>query len=275
MNIMRKYNRKVVRMISLIRFIKAEALRQITVKSKYKSQLIGSAIIFTLTYVFVILISDPSILASSYSTSVNNGKILLLIGYIFWNAGVLAMDTATDSIELDSKMGTLETELQSPYPYWLLVIVRCETYNLFGLILYLFLFLFSSYFIQIHWLTGLLLMIQVALISLISNLGMIGIGLLFGALSIRVKRLGQWISILQTFMIFIGNIIFPVTYAVQWMLPFASGINISRSLFMHQGVSLLQLFAYIVLNLLWLGIGIVVFDYSLNKEREYGSFERF
>ncbi|WP_087094304.1 hypothetical protein [Levilactobacillus brevis] len=118
-------------------------------------------------------------------------------------------------------------------------------------------------------------MIQLFLISILSNIGMSGIGFIFGAVSVHVKRVGQWATIIQTALLLIGNITIPMFSPLQNIIPFVSGIEISRLIYLQQNIPIYLILIYIAINFMWLIVGICIFQYSIKYEKTNGSFEVF
>ncbi|HBO47468.1 MULTISPECIES: hypothetical protein [Pediococcus] len=262
-------------MSGIMQMIKMEALREFEVRTKYKVQFLSSIAIYTVTYLIVIYIASSPTMAAYYHTSVTTGKVLILIGYLYWNAGVLGMDAASDAIESDAKAGILESELQSPHPLWLLIIVRSGVNNILGIFYFLVIISLSSFSIKLTLLKALVLVVQLFLISMLSNIGMSGIGFVFGAVSVHVKRVGQRATIIQTALLLIGNITIPLFSPLQNIIPFVSGIEISRLIYLQHSIPLNLILIYIAVNFIWLIIGVCIFQYSIKYEKTNGSFEVF
>lgn len=262
-------------MSGILQMIRMEALREFKVRTKYKIQFLSSIAIYTVTYLIVIYIASSPMMAAHYHASVVTGKVLILIGYLYWNAGVLGMDAASDSIESDAKAGILESELQSPYPLWILIIVRSGVNNILGIFYFLAIITLSSFSIKLTLIKAVILVIQLFLISILSNIGMSGIGFIFGAVSVHVKRVGQWATIIQTALLLIGNITIPMFSPLQNIIPFVSGIEISRLIYLQQNIPIYLILIYIAINFMWLIVGICIFQYSIKYEKTNGSFEVF
>ncbi len=115
----------------------------------------------------------------------------------------------------------------------------------------------------------------VMLLAFVSNLGMFGIGLIFGAGSLIFKSIGQWATLLQGIILIFANVPIPYTTWIQAILPFGLGIEIARSLYLQRDVEWITVLVYIVINVILLCIGLLIFNIALQHERKYGSFERF
>lgn len=258
---------------SLITMIGIELEMEVKTRYKYLASTLSDFIIFTLAYIAVLFFSNVSVINRSYHTT--DGVILILIGYMFWNVGVVAMDLSTQTVESDSQAGILEIEMQSRFPLWFLIIIR-------GFIVDLITF---AYLLVIGVVTALITggspfsiiwaIFLVIVISCVSNAGMFGIGLIFGAGSLIFKNIGQWATLLQGVILIFANVAIPYTSWIQSILPFGLGIEITRNLYLKQGISIVYVLEYTMINFIFLCLGLFVFNMALKHERKYGSFERF
>lgn len=121
--------------IKIFTMVWTEIIMELKTRIKYWMASISDFVVFSLTYLAVLLFTNVDNMNRVYST--RHGVLLVLIGYMFWNTGVVAMDVASQSIESDSKTGILGTELQSRYPFWFLTLIRGGISNLL-LFIYLF-----------------------------------------------------------------------------------------------------------------------------------------
>ena len=113
------------------------------------------------------------------------------------------------------------------------------------------------------------------LLSIPSILGMYGIGLILGGISVKQKRLGSVVMIIQTGMLIVSNALSPTRNAVVGLIPFSLGIEIVRDVYMGQYVNPVTVIAYLLVNALWLLIGEVYFTKALKYERQYGAFDNY
>lgn len=135
--------------------------------------------------------------------------------------------------------------------------------------------IFTSFFAHFSLLDFWIVFLLTFVFTLISNLGMFGIGMIFASGSIHYKRMGQWATILQALLVMFSNIYQPMTTPYQQIIPYASGIEIVRNLFLGRSISLSTYLIFVVVNLLWLIIGIFIFNYCFKKEKQNGSFDAF
>lgn len=258
---------------SILNMVKTELEMEAKTRYKYLASTLSDFVIFTLAYVAVLFFADVTAINQTYHT--NDGTILILIGYMFWNVGVVAMDISTQTIESDSRAGILETEIQSRFPLWFLIMVRSWVTNLITFGYLLIISLITAIVIGQSVLSLLNVILLVMLLAFVSNLGMFGIGLIFGAGSLIFKSIGQWATLLQGIILIFANVAIPYTSWIQAVLPFGLGIEIVRSLYLQRSVEWITVLTYIIINVIFWGIGLMIFNTALQHERKHGSFERF
>lgn len=261
------------KLTSILNMVKIELEMETKTRCKYLASTLSDFVIFTLAYVAVLFFADVTAINQSYHT--DDGTILILIGFMFWNVGVVAMDISTQTIESDSRVGILETEIQSKFPLWFLIVIRSWVTNLITFGYLLTISLITAVVVGQSVSTLLSVILLVMLISSISNLGMFGIGLIFGAGSLIFKSIGQWATLLQGVILIFANVAIPYTSWFQSILPFGLGIEIVRSLYLQRSIQWITVLTYIIINVIFCGIGLIIFNAALQHERKYGSFEKF
>lgn len=258
---------------TLTNMISVELEMEVKSKAKYLVATLADFTVFTFAYLAVLFFSDTGDLNTVYRT--NDGVMLILIGYMFWTLGVMAMDLSTQTIEADSRAGILETELQSSFPLWFLMLIRVWVLIVLTGLYLLILGIITGAMTGVSIGTVVVITFEVLLISIISNIGMFGIGLIFGAGSLIFKSVGTWATLLQTGILLIANVGSNYSSNLQALIPFGLGIEITRSLFLGRQISLATIMGYLAVNLVYLLIGILIFNGGLRHERKFGSFERF
>ncbi|UQS83610.1 hypothetical protein [Bombilactobacillus thymidiniphilus] len=139
----------------------------------------------------------------------------------------------------------------------------------------IFLGVATSLFTNLKFSTILLAIIYVTILSMLTNLGMLGIGFIFASGSLSFKRIGQWSTLLQAAIILFSNVGIPLTTPLQLIVPFSGGIEIVRSLILNKPISVNELIITLIVNILWFIAGIVVLNVSVKNERKNGSFTAF
>lgn len=246
---------------------------ELKIRMRYLTSSISDLVIYAGTFIAILFFTSTSELGDYYHT--NQGVFLVLIGYLFWGIGTSAMDTVSECVEGDAQAGILELELQCIFPIWIVNFIKNIADNVY-IWIYLMIISFFTCLISNYSFIGLLwLFILTIVFSSISNLGMFGIGLLFGAGSIHFKHMGQWATVLQAVLILVSNVAVPLQSKYQEILPIVGGIEIVRSLFLGKTVNGMYYIAFIGINIFWLLIGIVIFNLMVSYEKKNGSFEVF
>ncbi|WEV40604.1 hypothetical protein [Lactobacillus sp. ESL0681] len=240
---------------------------------RYLPATLSQFLIYAGALVAIMLFSDTSEMGKLYHT--NNGVFIILIGYLFWSLGISQLGSCAMAIESNEKAGILESEVQSVFPLWLLYLIQALADSaitwLYLIVLSIGTCLFTSYSLgEMIW-----LLILTFILSLISNVGMFGLGLIFAAGSLRFKQLGQWSTIFQAILLMVSNVYLPICSVWQELVPYVGGVELVRKLFLGQRIFTMQIVNYLLVNLVWLIIGIFIFNYFFKKERKNGSFEAF
>ena len=246
---------------------------QLKLQFRYVNSAISSLVLYAGAFLIVIFFTDPAQLGQAYGTK--QGVLFTIVGFLFWSIGIASMGQCSNGVETDEQTGLLESETQSVFPLWTLYFIETLANNLFVWI-YLLIIGFIASFFSIFTVAELLEALLLTFVfSLISNFGMFGIGMIFASGSIRFKRMGQWSTILQALLLMLSNVYLPVYNVFQEVIPYVGGIEIVRQIFLGHGVSLPKLIIFIVVNVIWFLVGILVFNYCIKKERKDGSFDAF
>lgn len=258
-----------------LRLAKIQFMLEWKTKIGYGMSTISDIILYIITYLVVMFVYNSNGMAEFYKVDDNYSSVLLLIGFIFWNVGCISLDMSSQTIESDSKAGIIENEIQSKYSFPIIIWIRSLCVTLFSYIYLFVLVVATNCFVGLSLFNVIALIVNLLLVSFISNIGMFGIGLLFGSASMRFKRIGQWIVIFQALLLFVSNIAMPMTNIFQKIAPFGFGIELSRNIFLGLSLELETIILYILINSFWFILGYFAFNYSIFRERKYGSFEQF
>lgn len=250
-----------------------EAVMEVKTRFKYGMSAISDFVVFSITFLAVVFFTNVKNMNGFYHTT--DGIMLMLIGYMLWNTGVVAMDVASQSIESDAKTGILESEMQSKFPLWFLLIVRSFISNILLFIYLILLSLVTVFFAKISLLSLFKANLLVFIFSGITNFGMFGIGLIFGGGSLRFKRLGQWSTMLQAGMLLIANVAIPYEMWPQLVIPFGGGIEIVRMIYLGHSIDTMFVFSFLIINVAWFICGLTIFNLLIKRERRVGSFDTF
>lgn len=246
---------------------------QFKIRLRYMNATITELIIYAGAFLIILFGSNSSELGKQYGTK--EGILITMIGYLFWGIGISALGSCSNKVESDELSGIFETEAQSIFPLWLIYLIQTIVENIFVWIYLLLIGIIASFFADFTFGQLLSVFLLSFVFSFISNIGMFGIGMIFASGSIRFKRMGQWATVLQALLVMVSNVYLPVFSVFQEVIPYVGGVEMVRKLFLGRSVSGISFLIYVVVNLVWLLIGIFIFNYCIEKERKTGSFDAF
>ncbi|MBC2190719.1 ABC transporter [Listeria sp. FSL L7-0229] len=241
---------------------------------KYKKNLVSELIMFMGVYLAILMLNDSSAITKFYNASADQGPILLLIGYMFWAFSDMALSNTANWISTDAKVGLFETKVQSilPYPvqsFLLLLISVLETIIiLFGVII------ISVFADKISWSQIPFVFLSVVIL-LPSVVGMFGMGLIFGGFAVKEKSLGNFVNLFAGALIIFSNTLIVGLPKIIYVIPFTSGVDFTSNLYVSGKMDLSILGINLIINAIWLIVGLFFFNYSLKKEKSVGSFDTF
>ena len=105
--------------------------------------------------------------------------------------------------------------------------------------------------------------------------GMYGMGLIAGAVSLRAKKTGSLIFLIQTALLFVTNTLTPTAPGPLFLIPFCSGIDIARRLYLYGYASAGAWAGYLLINLAWCLLGNAVFGLCMRRERRTGAWDTY
>ena len=254
--------------------MKTEMILDFKELSRYKVSIVSDFLLFTLMYIAIYYFNANTAFSSFYSLNETEGKVLVLIGYIFWQMSSTALGFSSSTIKNDANKGILELELQSKFNIIFIMLIQLFTYMVYSILSVLGIFLFM----MITGNTSMqdLKMIFVSYIYCIpSVIGMFGMGLIMGGITLIQKSVGQFTFILQTALLFISNALSPTRPSIIYILPFSYGIDITRNAYLGGVIEINQIIMYISVNLLWLLIGTMIFNVCLKYIKRCGSFDTY
>ena len=262
-------------MQGLLEIIKTSVLIEYKRRVNYKISFFSELAIFLFAYLSIFIFTNSSDLQEMYQVNASEASILVMIGFIFWNFGVLALGKSSSSIQDDARIGILENKIQSNYSITLLTFIETLVVVTLNFVFILLLIIGTFLFVDLPLSKLLVTFIESCLIVLPAVIGMFGICLIFSGLSLVEKSIGQFIMICQALLLFVANVSGPIEHSAQYIIPYAFGVDIMRSLFSGQGFSVITFLLYLAINLFWLLIGVGVFNFFLKKEKLLGSFDTF
>lgn len=240
----------------------------------YKINIVTDILIFTVTYLGIYFFDVSTSFSAFYDINNGTGKILVLIGFLFWQLSCTALGFTSSTIESAASKGYLEMKLQSKFSPIFLFLIELMVYMIFSLVSFIAIILITFIIgnVTIYDLCKLL----VSYIYIIpSVLGMFGIGLIIGGITLIQKKVSNIIFIIQSLLLLVSNTLSPERATANAIIPFSLGIDIARKLYLNIGVSLFECLEYIGVNFIWLAIGSVIFNKCLGYAREYLSFDTY
>lgn len=241
---------------------------------RYKISVLSDFIVFTLLYIGIFFMDFSSGFMDYYLIDESSSKLLILVGYIFWQMNSLAIGCTATGIRSDALRGILEMRMQSKFPVPLLLGAQLIVSILFECITFVGVFIFSCLTLDTNF-SDISVIFVAFLLCAPSVLGSFGIGLILGGVTLIEKSVGQFLFLIQTALLFISNSLSPTRGLYGYILPFTYGVEMTRNIYLGQMNSVLSIFAYLLINLIWLSVGIVVFNLLLQKVRKRASFTSY
>lgn len=261
-------------MMNYFNAVKWEIILDIKEYLRYRIGLLTDFIIFTGTFIAVYFMGAGQVFASFYDTSEAGGHVLVLIGYIFWQNASAALGYCVGSISSETAQGIFETRLQSKYAIESILFFRLLVSCFIHLITYIGILLFSNFVIG-YSMKDVGTIVLAILVSLFSLVGMYGMGMIFAGICICEKRVGSLVLIVQTMLLLVTNTLSPAREPLIYLIPFTSGIDIVRAIYLGNKVSISLVLIYVVVNIVWMFLGTVCFRYALRYEKKYGAFDNY
>jgi ABC-2 type transport system permease protein len=246
--------------------ISAEIKLDLEQSWSYKVNFVSEALMITVLYFSLILMDSGSSLVASYGFN-GSSKELLLIGYILWSFSIMAINIVSSNISAEASRGTLEQKFTSIVPVYVLILGQFISSLLIEFIEIAVIILASIFIFKIN----LIINFESILLFIITLIGMYGIGLIFGGLTLKFKKIGQVIFITQILLLFISN---TITNAVDNifinLIPLTFGNDLIRKSISGQVIDSKQYILFLLISIVWLGIGIIVFKYFIKLSKKDG-----
>ncbi|HHT49848.1 MAG TPA: ABC transporter permease [Firmicutes bacterium] len=251
-----------------LRVIIAEIKRDIKESFNYKMGIFSDLVVFSFLILSLLFFGSGSSLQDYYGGATGS-KSLLLIGYLFWVFSIYAINSTSTEIHHEALKGTLEQKFMAVVPIGFLFLGKM----LSGLFISTIIIGLITALVLI--LTGVSLKItSLSIILLVINLiGMYGIGLIFGSIALRIKKIGQLTFILQFLLLFLTDTITktPLSEGLGKVIPLTNGINLVRQSISGLLVAKSEMIYFIIISLIWILLGIVIFSATEKKVRQDGT----
>ncbi|MFA9396959.1 MAG: hypothetical protein ACERKV_01655 [Clostridiaceae bacterium] len=243
-------------------------------KLRYKISMLSDFIIFLATYIGIYFLNIDVNFATYYNLDISSSRMLVFVGYIFWQMSSCALGYSSSGIRSDAMKGMLELKLQSKFPIFLMNFIELIINLVFNLVPLIGIIIFTILTSSVS-----LLEFKIFLISLIvcipSIIGMYGMGLILGGITLIEKSIGQFVFILQALLLIGSNAMSPTRSFLVSVFPFSMGIDITRNIYLNIPVGIERIIIYIVINIIWIFIGALFFNYLLKRQRKNGSFDYY
>ncbi|MEG0527218.1 MAG: hypothetical protein RR531_06855, partial [Longicatena sp.] len=228
-----------------------EGKMTIKARLRYKVRLLSDLLILSVTFILVLNSQNGNPFLDSYGVSNDTSQFLIMIGFLFWQFGSLSLGFSTSLISSDASNGMLELKVQGKFS-----IIFLSFYKMFiSIITDLFIvFAITLLFAVINTISmkEIYFIFLTVLINIPSILGMYGIGLLISYLTIKEKNVSSFVLIIQTLLIFVTNITSPLTNKSLLIIPYTSGVELTRNLYVYGSFDGKLFIFYIVVNTVWL-----------------------
>ena len=254
--------------------IKWEMILDLKEYTRYKVSLLMDIVVFTGTFIIIYFLGVSEGFSAFYNIDEKSGNVLVLIGYVFWQKASAALGYCSGTITGETELGIFEIRLQSKYPVEIILFFRLLVSNLIHIVTYVGIFLYSIIVFKCD-VSDLLYMIQAVLVSIPCLIGMYGIGLVLGSISVREKNIGSFVMIIQMALLFISNTLSPARNNLVYLIPFSAGIELVRNIYLGQAINIGLIVNYIFGNLIWFAIGVICFRLAINAEKKKGSFDNY
>ena len=254
--------------------VKWETILSFKEYTQYKIGLFMDFLIFTGTFIAVYMFGVGSAFSNFYALDGVQGSVLVIIGYVFWQNASAALGYCTNAISRETSQGIFEVRMQSRYPLEGVLFSQLLAASIIHIITYVGIILFGEIMVGFSF-EDICFILLAILLSFVTIIGMYGIGLIFAGIALIEKKIGSFIIIIQTILLFISNVLSPSRSEVVLLIPFTSGIELVRRLYLQQGGVLFYAVIYVAMNIFWYAVGSFVFRRFLNYERRYGAFDNY
>lgn len=251
-----------------LRVIFAEIKRDIKESLNYQIGLLSDIAVFSVLILSLLFLGTGSSLEDYYGGA-TDAKSLLLVGYLFWVFSIYAINCISSEIHHEALRGTLEQKFMAVVPIGLLFFGKMLSGLLISTVI------IALVTVIVILLTGITLKITGLSIILlgINLIGMYGIGLVFGSIALKVKKIGQLTFIFQILLMFLTDTLTktPLSEGLGKVIPLTNGINLARQSISGLLVAKTDLIFFILVSLIWILLGVLIFSYTEKKVRREGT----
>ncbi|MTI69730.1 MAG: ABC transporter [Firmicutes bacterium] len=222
----------------------------------YKINVISDILFMTVLYIAIINMNDGLHIGRYYG-SPEDSKSLLLIGYILWTFSTMSISLMSSNIESEANRGTLEQKLMSIIPLYILMVGKIAYSFIREIVIIIPILIVSKLLFDV----GISFNLASIIILLLTMVGMFGIGLIFGGLTIKHKKIGSIIYVTQTVLLFISDtlVIFSDQFPLINIIPLTKGNDLIRKSLIGNGITSNDYLLFTLITLSWIIVGIATF----------------
>lgn len=253
-------------MIGMLRALAWDIKMQILSAWRYKFSVISDIVVFSLLMIFFLTSRTGTSFSEKYMVS--DYKALLLAGYIAWTLSISAISSVGNEVSSELSKGTFYRKMHSKYPLAVLYLGDLIA----SFVIQIFVIVCLLIIAKVFWNVSITFSFTIIIALIINLLGMYGIGLIVGGLSVRYKRIGAIVLLIQLGMLFITDTI-PTSsslLAVTKVIPLTACNEVIRACLSNH-TDAQSLVMLLLTSIIWIFIGTAVFYISINRAKKIGN----
>lgn len=233
---------------------------------RYKFSVISDIVVFSVLMIFFLTSRTGTSLSEKYIGT--DYRTLMLVGYIAWTLSISAISSVGNEISSELSRGTFYRKMHSKYPLIILYLGDLIASFITQIVVIISLLIIAKVF----WNVTVTFSFTIIIALIINLLGMYGIGLIVGGLSVLYKRIGAVVLLIQLGMLFITDTIptSPSLLAVTKVIPLTSCNEVIRTCLSGQTDT--RSFVMLLLSsVIWIVIGGMFFHISIKSAKKRGN----
>lgn len=253
-------------MIGMLRALAWDIKMQILSAWRYKFSVISDIVVFSLLMIFFLTSRTGTSFSEKYMVS--DYKALLLAGHIAWTLSISAISSVGNEVSSELSKGTFYRKMHSKYPLAVLYLGDLIA----SFVIQIFVIVCLLIIAKVFWNVSITFSFTIIIALIINLLGMYGIGLIVGGLSVRYKRIGAIVLLIQLGMLFITDTI-PTSsslLAVTKVIPLTACNEVIRTCLSNH-TDAQSLVMLLLTSIIWIFIGTAVFYISINRAKKIGN----
>ena len=256
-----------------LRILNAEIKLNLKDTFSYKVGVLSDIIVMAILYFSCLFMNGYSSIGSYYSVQEDVSKSLVLQGYVFRSLAVLVLGSMSNSIRIDAIKGTLEQKAMSVVPLQYLFLGVFIANLLINIIVVAIICTISFFALN----TSLFFDLRTILTLAIMLIGMYGVSLIFGGISLFSKRINNLVYIFQLILLIISNAVFQIDNVsnIAKIFPVTTGISIGRKYILGFSVPASEFAFFVFSSIFWLILGAFIFQILLHKTKYKGILSQY